>query len=583
LSREIFGNIAGLKPSILRSLEKLYRRKVPPQSIITPELAQELAYLSYQINRQVGLLINRKGDIDFVVVGSYNRIEIPELHGYRDHQARLKGLRFIHTHLVKKNQSSGLDQDDLIDLAFLRLDLIGAQEVYEDGRVGRIHIAHILPSQEFYSASLDDEVKRLFYFFKPVYPWDLRENFQELIRNLEEEFERVSGAQALHEKEDRAILIFVREPGDIDWENKLAELKELARTAGVKVVGEVVQRRAQIDPRYVIGKGKLLEVLIECLRKRANLLIFDRELTPSQVRALNEATDLRVIDRTQLILDIFAQRAKSREGKIQVEIAQLRYALPRLRAKDDAFSRLTGGIGGRGPGETKLEVDRHRIRDRIAKLKQELESISEERALRRKRRKKLNFKVVALIGYTNAGKTTLLNRLSHSNYLAEDKLFATLDPVTKAVRTPSGKVFLLTDTVGFIRDLPEELKKAFKATLEELYSADLLLHIVDASSPDLENQVKSVEAILDEMELRHIPRIVAFNKIDLIEDLDPFQQATVKSLLEELDGVPISALTGFNLELLLKRIEENLFGPEAFFSPSFEVGQAIAPQDYRAS
>ncbi len=583
MSREIFGNIAGLKPSIIRSLEKLYRRKVPPQSIITSELAHELAYLSYQINRQVGLLINRKGDIDFVVVGSYNRIEIPELHGYRDHQARLKGLRFIHTHLVKKNQSSGLDQDDLIDLAFLRLDLIGAQEVYEDGRVGRIHIAHILPSPEFFSASLDDEAKGLFYFFKPVYPWDLRENFQELIRNLEEEFERVSGAQALHEKEDRAILIFVREPGDIDWENKLAELKELARTAGVKVVGEVVQRRAQIDPRYVIGKGKLLEVLIECLRKRANLLIFDRELTPSQVRALNEATDLRVIDRTQLILDIFAQRAKSREGKIQVEIAQLRYALPRLRAKDDAFSRLTGGIGGRGPGETKLEVDRHRIRDRIARLKQELESISEERALRRKRRKKLNFKVVALIGYTNAGKTTLLNRLSHSDYLAEAKLFATLDPVTKAVRTPSGKVFLLTDTVGFIRELPEELKKAFKATLEELYSADLLLHIVDASSPDLENQIKSVEAILDEMELRHIPRIVAFNKIDLLEDLDPFQQATVKSLLEELDGVPISALTGFNLELLLKRIEENLFVPETVFSPSFEGGQAIAPQDYRAS
>lgn len=583
MSREIFGNIVGLKPSIIRSLEKLYRRKVPPQSIITSELAHELAHLSYQINRQVGLLINRKGDIDFVVVGSYNRIEIPELHGYRDHQARLKGLRFIHTHLVKKDQSSGLDQDDLIDLAFLRLDLIGAQEVYEDGRLGRIHIAHILPSPEFYSASLDDEVKRLFYFFKPVYPWDLRENFQELIRNLEEEFERVSGAQALHEKEDRAILIFVREPGDLDWENKLAELKELARTAGVKVVGEVVQRRAQIDPRYVIGKGKLLEVLIECLRKRANLLIFDRELTPSQVRALNEATDLRVIDRTQLILDIFAQRAKSREGKIQVEIAQLRYALPRLRAKDDAFSRLTGGIGGRGPGETKLEVDRHRIRDRIARLKQELESISEERALRRKRRKKLNFKVVALIGYTNAGKTTLLNRLSHSDYLAEDKLFATLDPVTKTVRTPNGKVFLLTDTVGFIRELPEELKKAFKATLEELYSADLLLHIVDASSPDLENQVKSVEAILDEMELRHIPRIVAFNKIDLLEELDPFQQATVKSLLEELDGVPISALTGFNVELLLKRIEENLFGPEAVFSPSFEADQATSPQDYRAS
>ena len=558
----IFGNTIGLKPSELRKLERLYRRKVPPASIITHELAKELAQISAEINRQVGILINRKGEIDYVIVGTFNRIEIPELKGYRDHIARLKGLRFIHTHLINdsnKTKNSGLDQDDLLDLALLRLDLIGALEAKAEGEPGKIYIAHILPDPEFFKGAISNQEEKLFYFLKPCYVWELKENFLDLIKNLEDELERIRPLKEIDENKDRALLIFVKEPKDVYLEERIEELKELARTAGVNVVGKVVQKRTSPDPRYVIGKGKLVEVMITAMRNRANLLIFDRELTPSQVRALTEVTDLRVIDRTQLILDIFAQRARSREGKIQVEIAQLKYTLPRLRAKDDAFSRLTGGIGGRGPGETKLEIDRRRIKDKIAKLEKELKKISQERALRRKRRKKLNFKIVSLIGYTNAGKTTLLNTLAKTNYLAEDKLFATLDPVTKLVKTKNGKIFLLTDTVGFIRDLPEDLKKAFKATLEELYSADLLLHIVDISHPDFENHIETVDQILEEMELIALPKILVFNKIDLLENKENFSPLWLKNLVSKYNAIPISAKKGINLNLLIETIENKLF------------------------
>jgi len=590
MGSQIFGNTIGLKPSELKKLEKLYRRKVPPTSIITHELAKEISQISAEINRQVGILINRKGEIDYVIVGTFNRIEIPELKGYRDHIARLKGLRCIHTHLINsqndKTKPSGLDQDDLIDLAFLRLDLIGALEVKPDGEPGKIYIAHILPDPEFFKGALLDQEEKFFYFLKPCYVWELKENFLELIKNLEDELDRIRPLKEIGENKDRAILIFIKEPKDIYLEEKMEELEELARTAGVSVVGKVVQKRVSPDPKYVIGKGKLVEVMILAMRNRANLLIFDRELTPSQVRALTEVTDLRVIDRTQLILDIFAQRASSREGKIQVEIAQLRYALPRLRAKDDAFSRLTGGIGGRGPGETKLEIDRRRIKDKIAKLERELSKISQERELRRKRRKKLNFKVVSLIGYTNAGKTTLLNTLAKTNYLAEDKLFATLDPVTKLIKTKNGKVFLLTDTVGFIRDLPEDLKKAFKATLEELYSADILLHIVDISHPDFENHIKAVEQILEEMDLLHIPKILVFNKIDLLENKENFSPLWLKNLVSKYNAITISAKKGINLDLLIEAIENWLTilekeKPENFPVFSEEENLPKVPREHR--
>ncbi|MDW8136707.1 MAG: GTPase HflX [Thermodesulfobacterium sp.] len=557
MSYTVFGNTAGLRPSELKKLERLYRRCIPPNFIITSELAREISQLSYNLNRQIGLLINRKGEIDYVIVGTFNRIEIPELRGYRDHLARLKGLRLIHTHLINKNsKEEGLDQDDLLDLAFLRLDLVGALEV-ENGNPGKIYLAHILPDPKLNTLAPQEE-NRLFNFLEPCYVWELKENFLEIIKNLEDELERVKPLKDVSESMDRALLIFVKTSKEF-IEESIEELKELARTAGVTVVGEVVQKRVSPDPKYVIGKGKLVEVMILAMRSRANLLIFDRELTPSQVRALTEITDLRVIDRTQLILDIFAQRARSREGKIQVEIAQLKYALPRLRLKDDAFSRLTGGIGGRGPGETKLEIDRRRIKDRIAKLEEDLEKISQERELRRRRRKRLNFKTVALIGYTNAGKTTLLNTLSKTSYLAEDKLFATLDPVTKAITSKKGRIFLMTDTVGFIRNLPEELKKAFKATLEELYNADLLLHLVDLAHPDFENHILTVENLLEEMELLKFPKIIAFNKIDLLKERESFSQVWLENLLYKYKAIGISAKTGENLDLLLEKLEEVLF------------------------
>lgn len=559
MSNPVFGNTAGLKPSELRKLEKLYRRRVPPTSIISPELAREISQISYELNRQVGILINRKGEIDYVIVGSFNRIEIPELKGYRDHLARLKGLRLIHTHLINKrnHKEEGLDQDDLLDLVFLRLDLVGVLEV-ENGNPGKIYLAHILPNPEL-TNMVPKEENRLFNFLEPCYVWELKENFLEMIKNLEDELERIKPLKDVSENSDRALLIFVKTPQDLFLEESIEELKELARTAGVTVVGEIIQKRASPDPKYVIGKGKLIEVMILAMRNRANLLIFDRELSPSQVRALTEITDLRVIDRTQLILDIFAQRARSREGKIQVEIAQLRYALPRLRVKDDAFSRLTGGIGGRGPGETKLEIDRRRIKERISKLEEELEKISKERDLRRKKRKRLNFKTVAIIGYTNAGKTTLLNSLAKSSYLAEDKLFATLDPVTKAVVLKSGRVFLITDTVGFIRNLPEELKKAFKATLEELYNADLLLHLVDITHPEFENHIVTVESLLEEMNLLTFPRIIVFNKLDLLKNKENFSPLWLENVLKKYNSVAISAKTGENLELLLNTLENLLF------------------------
>lgn len=561
MSYTVFGNTVGLKPSEFRILERLYRKKIPPSSIITYELAKEISQISFELNRQIGILINRKGEIDYVIVGTFNRIEIPELKGYRDHIAKLKGLRFIHTHLIKesnKNIEIGLDQDDLLDLALLRLDLIGALETKPNGEPGKIHIAHILPDPEFFKTSFSKNQESLFYFYKPCYVWELKENFLELIKNLENELERIKPLKEIDENKDRALLIFIKDPHGSLLEERIEELKELARTAGVNVVGEIIQKRLSPDPKYVIGKGKLIEVMITAMRSKANLLIFENELTPSQVRALTEITDLRVIDRTQLILDIFAQRARSKEGKIQVEIAQLKYTLPRLRAKDDAFSRLTGGIGGRGPGETKLEIDRRRIKERIARLERELEKISQERELKRKRRKKLNLKVVSLIGYTNAGKTTLLNTLAKTNYLAENKLFATLDPITKVIKTKNNKVFLLSDTVGFIRNLPEDLKKAFKATLEELYSADILLHIVDISHPDFETHIETVEKMLEEMNLIKIPRILAFNKIDLISKKEDYSEKWFQNVLSKYNAIPISAKTGTNLDLLIDIIEKKL-------------------------
>jgi len=550
MSKSLYGNVNGLKPSQIRRLERLYRRRVPPEKIISHELSRELVSLSHELNRQLGLLINRRGEIEFVIVGDHGQIVIPAITRYREAEGRLRGLRCIHTHLAHE----GLDQDDLLDLAFLRLDLMAALMVQKDGFPGKIYVAHLLPASEngHHYAYLD-----------PVFPWELKENFQTLISSLEDELERRRPAKEVSDRADRAILIHVTTGPKAQAEESVAELRELARSAGVTVLDTIIQRRHRIDPRFVMGKGKLSELIIRAMQLSANLLIFDQELTPSQMRSITEMTEMRVIDRTQLILDIFAQRAKTREGKIQVEMAQLRYLLPRLRSRDDAFSRLTGGIGGRGPGETKLEIDRRRIKDRIARLERELKAISSQRKLRRKRRKREGLPVVAIVGYTNAGKTTLLNQLTGSDLLAEDKLFATLDPTSRRVRLPDGCIAIFTDTVGFIRDLPKDLERAFRATLEELYEADLLLHLIDAANPYFEEQIEAVERIFEEMGLDRITTLRVFNKVDLlapeeVEVLKRRYQAEAISAIRPETLPPLLERVSFMLAPLTTRGEESL-------------------------
>jgi len=296
----------------------------------------------------------------------------------------------------------------------------------------------------------------------------------------------------------------------------LAELRELARTAGVEVVDTIVQHRDRIDPKFVMGKGKLDEVVVRAVERDAETLIFERNLSPAQISAIGKNTDLKIIDRTQLILDIFAQRAQSRDGKLQVELAQLKYSLPRLGQKDDALSRLTGGIGGRGPGETKLEIGRRRAKERVTHLEAQLKTLAKQRRERRRRRGRLEVPVVAIVGYTNAGKSTLLNTLTHSDVLAEDKLFATLDTRSRRLRFPEEREVVITDTVGFIRDLPKDLFAAFRATFEETADADLLLHVVDAADPAMTKHIETTEKLLAELSLLEIPRLLVFNKIDLV-------------------------------------------------------------------
>ena len=333
----------------------------------------------------------------------------------------------------------------------------------------------------------------------------------------------------------------------------MLELAELARAAGVHVVDQVIQRRRKIHPRLILGRGKLMEIMLMSLRNGANLLLFDQELTPSQIRSVTDHTDLRVIDRTQLILDIFASRALSREGKLQIEMAQLKYLLPMLSTRDDALSRLTGGIGARGPGETKLEIDRRRINDRIARLAKELKGVGRQRYHRRNRRRKHDVPVISLVGYTNAGKSTLLNTLTDSDIKAEDMLFATLDPTSRRLRFPQDMEVIITDTVGFIRNLPAELLKAFESTLEELFEADLLLHLIDISNPSWKEQVEVVEKLLSELELDRIPCLRVYNKID---------QVAKDVCLHVKDGVCIIAVDGSTLGELLRVMQGHLGGTE---------------------
>ncbi|MCH5144342.1 GTPase HflX [Desulfovibrio sp. QI0442] len=527
----------GLKPSQLAALTRLFNRRFPAEEVYTVDQARELSLLSRAVGRQLGLLIDRKGRVQMVIVGEAGSIMIPELPRGRSGQERLRGLRLLHTHL----SPGGISQEDLMDMLFLRLDAVVALTVNPVGDPVQWQAAHLLPNP---SGSQP-------YHLDAPQPWDRTESqFVATAEALEEELARK--AEDAREADDtpRAMLVSVGTQPRIIQERNLDELAELARTAGLTVAGRMVQRVAQINPRLIMGKGKVAELEVLALQGRAGMMVFDGELSPAQLHNLADITERKVIDRTQLILDIFAQHAVSRAGKLQVELAQLRYTQPRLVGKNRAMDRLMGGIGGRGPGETKLETDRRKIRERMARIRKELDQLRRQRSFTRARRSRQGIPLAALVGYTNAGKSTLLNTLTRSEVLAENKLFATLDPTTRRLRFPAEKEIIMADTVGFIRNLPKELMDAFRATLEELEAADLLLHVADASHPDLLQQISAVETILAEMELDRMPRLMILNKWDQLE---------APARAELADAFPhaltISAKNGEGCKALLEELE----------------------------
>jgi len=469
-----------------------------------------------------------------VIVGNAKGLFIPELEDYPLGRKALRGLRLVHTHLYEE----ALTQDDLTDLALLRLDLVAAIGIRK-GLPGNIYVAYLMP--EGSEKSFEIMHSPNFYNFElDLLPF---------IASLEDEMER-NRVFSPDDKRERAILVGVSTRPKYEQEDSIEELKELAQSSDVFVLDAVIQRPKEINPKYLMGEGKLKELIINAMNKGATLLIFDQDLNPSQMKAIADYTELKVIDRTQLILDIFARNAYSKDGKVQVELAQLKYRLPRLAGKGTAMSRLMGGIGGRGPGEMKLEVDRRRVRDRINLLEKELKTLSEARRQRRHRRQQRSVPIVSIIGYTNAGKSTLLNALTKSSVIVKSKMFATLDTASRRLRFPREREVIITDTVGFIRDLPKDLMAAFRATLEELEDADLLLHLVDISNPRFEQHIESVENILHELHLLENPRLLIFNKIDKVNEEE------VQNLASRYNAVAISAIDTSKFKPLLKAIED---------------------------
>jgi GTPase len=527
-----------------RRLENFYRKRIEPGIVIPHEVARNLMEVSREISRQVGLVINRRGMIEYVIVGDKDGLQLPSLDTERVGRARFRGVRLIHTHL----KGELLSKEDLTDLAVLQFDLLGTilQRKGEPGET--IHVAHLVPR---------DKEGKVWEFIGPLAVQDLDLDFISFITDLENEFVKERGRYYVLDKDrERCVLVSLVPPRrKKSLEDHIAEMKDLCYSAGITVVDTIIQRPKELHPKFLVGKGKIEEIVIRSQQMGVDLLVFDEGLSPGQIKNISSLTELRVIDRNQLILDIFAGKANTKEAQIQVELAQLRYILPRLAEKNTALSRLTGGIGGRGPGETKLEIDKRRIREKIGILEKRLQEIRKIRDKKRERRRASGIPIVSIIGYTNSGKSTLLNLLTKSTIEAEDKPFSTLNPTTRLIKYPERKNIIVTDTVGFIRDLPQVLLRAFMATLEELEDAHLLLHLVDISSPDFEETIEVVDNIVAALGLKDKKRLMVFNKIDRID------RTYLRNIEERHNAVSISALKHVGIEDLVHMVEGILQPP----------------------
>lgn len=529
------GNLTGIKSAMLDRLKSLYDFKQGLDEFASFELLSELCACSGEINREISVYISRDGSIVDVSIGDSAKVSMPSMRLVRN-EDRLCGVRCIHTHPSGDGRLSGVD---LGTLRSMKLDCMAAVGV-SDGKPTQLYAAYLGDFDE-------DTGSRAALVYGPMRPYKLPQkaliaeifNSDDRFRSTTKEVEAV--------EQERAVLVGMDNDEGYDT---LEELNELAKTAGALVVGKVHVRRRTIDNATYVGSGKANELSLMGSELEADLFIFDDELSAIQLRTLEETLGARVIDRTTLILDIFAARATSREGKLQVELAQMRYRLPRLIGQGQVLSRLGGGIGTRGPGEKKLEIDRRRIRRRVFELETELSEIEKQRGLRRESRKANRIPLVALVGYTNAGKSTMLNALTDSNVLAEDKLFATLDPVVRKITLSGGTEALLSDTVGFINKLPHDLVEAFKSTLEEVSNSDLILQVVDISCPYHEKQMRVVDGVLESLHAADIPRIIVFNKADAIASCD--------LPAESENRLNVSALRGTGIEKLLSAVELKL-------------------------
>lgn len=543
--REIKGNIKGIRDSVIAELQKMYDMQSP--QLVSQELAVKLADITEYINREISVYITRSGQIIEIAVGDNATVELPSFSGRRG-AGRLSGIRCIHTHPGGNPYLSGVDISALKNNKYDAMVAIGV--LSPDFTKSELTFGLItgIDSNENYTAEC----------YGPYSIEDAENiNFVNTVSTIERILDKQTGTASLQVMSERAILIGMEwGRNDSLWtvDDSLEELKQLADTAGATVIKKFIQKRPKPDPAFFIGRGKVQELALYAQQENIDLCIFDDELSPAQQRNIESVMGIRILDRTALILDIFAQRARTNEGKLQVELAQLQYTLPRIMGKGLMLSRLGGGIGTRGPGETKLEVDRRRIRDRIAFIKDQIEKVKAVRSLHRSKRKKNNVFEVSLVGYTNAGKSTLLNTLTNSDIYAKDQLFATLDPTTRQLTLPNKQEIIITDTVGFIQRLPHQLIAAFRSTLEVVTEADLLVHVIDVSHELYKEQAAAVHEVLKEIGAETKPVITVYNKID---KLPPDSKLADRLALEE-DTVCISAAKKLNLETLQQMIETHL-------------------------